>query len=136
MKQEKTVEMPAMGVPADAGNEEMDLFPTISSKENSESKPVLPPPAQSQQTKWYAKPFLKGQKSNPMMSRIKQKVVKVYDLGDEKDIVEYNDLMNKSFNETENISNFKTVQLQFSAQSDTFKALVMYDILEFSNPLD
>ena len=71
-----------------------------------------------------------------MMSRIKQKVVKVYDLGDEKDIVEYNDLMNKSFNETENISNFKTVQLQFSAQSDTFKALVMYDILEFSNPLD
>ena len=131
-----TIEMPDMGVPADAGKEELDLFPVASNTEQPASQPILPPPAQSQQTKWYGKPLLKGQKSNPMMSRIKQKVVKVYDLGDEKDIVEYNDLMNKSFNETENIANFKTVQLQFSAQSDTFKALVMYDILEFSNPLD
>ena len=133
--------MPDMGEAADASAVDFDLFPSMDKSKTvavkDKAKPDVPPPSNNpQQTVWYEKPFLKGQKNNPSMSRIKQKVVKVYDLGDAKDIVEYNDLMNKSINEQENISNLKTVQLQFSTQSDTFKALVIYDILEFKNPLD
>jgi hypothetical protein len=133
--------MPDMGSPVETVKTEEELFPTTTEAKKSEKLDLDQEarnklPLSSKNIQWHPNAFIKGQKFNTMLSRLKRRVVKVFDLENEETLQEYNDVMNQSLNDNSNIANFKTVQLKFSEQTGTFKALAIYDIVEFKNPLD
>ena len=83
---------------------------------------------------YYDSPFVAQQaKKLPHTTRIRQKVVKVFDLSITEQVSEFNDLLNKYIYDFSNIGNLN-YQLQTFEAANTWKALVMYDILEFKNP--
>lgn len=84
---------------------------------------------------FYDKPFVQEQlKTFPNTVRIFQKKVEVFDLGNEKELTRFNDLLNIVSKPFSNISNF-TYNIKAFDNIATWKALVAYDILEFKNPL-
>lgn len=84
---------------------------------------------------FYDKPFIQDQlKTFPSTVRLLQKKVEVLDLGNEKEAMRFNELLNIVAKPFSNISNF-TYSIKAFDNIATWKALVAYDILEFKNPL-
>lgn len=85
---------------------------------------------------YFDSPFIANQfKKLPQTTKIRQKVVKVFDLSINTQLEEFNTLLNTYIYDFSNIGNFN-YQLQTFESANTWKALVMYDLLEFQNPFN
>lgn len=81
------------------------------------------------------KPFIKNQvKVAHNSTRIKERLIKVFDLSKEEDLKKLNELTNQSIREDTSIENL-VLREHFSEKDGTWKILATYDILEFTNPL-
>ena len=81
------------------------------------------------------KPFIKNQiKVARNSTRIKERVIKVFDLAMDLDLKQLNSLVNNSIKEDTAINNL-VLREHFSEKDGTWKVLATYDILEFTNPL-
>ena len=94
-----------------------------------------PQPLETIQGKvYFDSPFIAQQsKKLPKSTKIRQKVVKVFDLSNSENLEEFNTLLNNYINDFSNIANLN-YQLQTFESANTWKILAMYDILEFQNP--
>lgn len=83
---------------------------------------------------YYDSPFIaKQQQKFPKSTRIREKVVKVFDLSEKDNLVEFNNILNDCMQDFSNIANFQ-YQLKTFENANTWKVLAMYDIVEFQNP--
>lgn len=81
------------------------------------------------------KPFIKDQYRVARKStRIKERLINVFDLSKDDDLKKLNELTNQSIKEDTAIANLN-LREHFSEKDGTWKVLATYDILEFTNPL-
>lgn len=105
-------------------------------EEDLKRRNINPPqPLETIQGKvYFDAPFIAQQaKKLPKTTRIRQKVVKVFDLSNQTDLEEFNTLLNHYIFDFSNIANLNH-QVQIFESANTWKVLASYDILEFQNP--